>query len=50
MNEYNLKRNYDDGGYTTVVTSYSLMPPAKSIEDIRTGNFWVPVAIRLPLV
>ena len=36
--------------HTNVVTSYSIKPHPKSMEEVRCGNFWVPVMIRLPLL
>ena len=36
--------------HTNVVTSYAIKPHPKSIEEVRCGNYWVPVLISLPLV
>ena len=50
MNEYNKKRNMGHITYTNVITSATLKPHPKSIEEVRVGNFFVPVIINLPLI
>ena len=50
MKMYNQKRNLGELDHTNVVTSYSMKPHPKCMEEVRCGNFWVPVLMRLPLV
>ena len=50
VKEYINKRDLVNINSTTVITSATLKPYAKSIDEIRCGNFWVPVMIKLPLV
>jgi hypothetical protein len=50
MNEYNKKRNMGHIKSTNVITSATLRPHPKSIEEVRPGNFFVPVIINLPLM
>jgi hypothetical protein len=50
VKEYIDKRDFIEINHTIVVTSATLKPHPKSIDEIRCGNFWVPVLIRLPVV
>ena len=50
MNEYNKKRNMGHVKFTNICTSATLKSHAKSFEEVVTGNFFVPVLLKIPLM